>query len=343
MLSEASGAGDDEASTPPGTATNAIAHGLVVDAGDNEASTPGTATNISAHGLADTGSVATSCKSSPPVEIPAGAPAGVAGDAPRRSNNDEVAVTCVPHVALAPSQGKRHPLSQLLPQVSPRRPSTHLCMWYIWDSLEEEYLRLDEAQEHLLDTVMESLRHHRRIDRALWEGSTADPAVSFGAVALCVPLSSDVARRCQDDMMGVDGGRLVCKSVTSAHNAGQVLQACEAMINGLRDRLTPAIFKIGITSSLLRRFDMYRSEPRPAYQLMYVLHFAQDPMVSAMLEAALIRIFKGKSGCHNERPGGEGIDMHARPWCATYVMFGKAGDSGWLAPPRPTSPQAQGE
>ena len=47
---------------------------------------------------------------------------------------------------------------------------------------------------------------------------------------------------------------------------------------------------------------------------MRLLCVAAECLLCKCLEAHLIRIFRGREGCHNESPGGEGPDKFPGPY-----------------------------
>lgn len=110
-------------------------------------------------------------------------------------------------------------------------------------------------------------------------------------------------------------------------NAGQTLAFCKNKIKTVLNRC-PHVYKIGITADPLLRF--YKESPSPGYYRcqekfkgMYVLFACNTWDEAALMEAALIDVYKTKPGNRNIRPGGEGKPSTEAPFF-TYVVFKSA-------------------
>lgn len=198
-----------------------------------------------------------------------------------------------------------------------------MCLWYRRDVDASEWVRLESDEEAALDRCIALCRAQVHITR---DSVLRCTGRSLSTV-VCLPRGGSVANRMDPSLFGAEGLVLRCV-IPSDRTAGEVLQRAEAMINNVLDKFRPAFFKIGITSNVLRRWGMYTHDAGPLYEKMYVLHFAEEPGCCAMLEAALIRLFRAAAGCHNERPGGEGLDRCARAPFATYLVVGRADRAG---------------
>ena len=87
--------------------------------------------------------------------------------------------------------------------------------------------------------------------------------------------------------------------------AGTVLQHCKLRVVRFRTQIgqNVCVFKIGYTSNPLVRF---RSYMELNYSSMSLLHVTMCKGSAEMLEAALIDLYKGTTGCRNEKAGGDG-------------------------------------
>ena len=104
---------------------------------------------------------------------------------------------------------------------------------------------------------------------------------------------------------------------------GSVLQHCLSMIQSLTsDQLTK--FKIGITARPAHRWANSRfGYALEGYLSMQLLHCEPSSRACGFLEAALIQMLRGVSGCQNEAPGGEGfsLDDNTESMCYLYVAL----------------------
>lgn len=104
---------------------------------------------------------------------------------------------------------------------------------------------------------------------------------------------------------------------------GSVLQHCLSMIQSLTsDQLTK--FKVGITARPAHRWANYQfGYALEGYLSMQLLHCEQSSRACGFLEAALIAMLRGVSGCQNEAPGGEGfsLDDDKESMCYLYVAL----------------------
>ena len=104
---------------------------------------------------------------------------------------------------------------------------------------------------------------------------------------------------------------------------GSVLQHCLSMIQSLTsDQLTK--FKIGITARPAHRWaNSQFGYALEGYLSMQLLHCEPSSRACGFLEAALIAMLRGVSGCQNEAPGGEGfsLDDNTESMCYLYVAL----------------------
>ena len=88
-------------------------------------------------------------------------------------------------------------------------------------------------------------------------------------------------------------------------NAGTILQRCLTQVGRFRDRMgrKVCVFKLGLTSNPVLRFNFYREGN---YTHMTLLHVSSNLGLIQMLEAALIAANIDETGCRNQKYGGEG-------------------------------------
>lgn len=118
------------------------------------------------------------------------------------------------------------------------------------------------------------------IDDGVTSGSGTSPEHKVGSNEVCASmdfLDYKLPRRCL--------------------TAGGVLQHCKAVVESLFRKHEPMTFKIGFTHNVVFRWcnDLYgykMSKNKFNYTNMVVLHEASEPGSAAMLEAALIDIYK---------------------------------------------------
>ena len=104
---------------------------------------------------------------------------------------------------------------------------------------------------------------------------------------------------------------------------GSVLQHCLSMIQSLTsDQLTK--FKIGVTARPAHRWaNSQFGYALEGYLSMQLLHCEPSSRACGFLEAALIAMLRGVSGCQNEALGGEGfsLDDDTESMCYLYVAL----------------------
>ena len=82
------------------------------------------------------------------------------------------------------------------------------------------------------------------------------------------------------------------------------------------------VFKVGLTSSPIVRFEFYKDAN---YTHMSLLHVSENLGAAQMLEAALIALHISEKGCRNERYGGEGPPCsHGEKFHYVYVVGARA-------------------
>ena len=106
--------------------------------------------------------------------------------------------------------------------------------------------------------------------------------------------------------------------------AGVVLQRCLTQASNFRDRMgrKVCVFKLGLTSNPVVRFDFYREGN---YTHMSLLHVSSNLGLIQMLEAALIAANLGETGCRNQKYGGEGPPcFEDEPYHFVYIVGARA-------------------
>ena len=114
--------------------------------------------------------------------------------------------------------------------------------------------------------------------------------------------------------------RLIAASGTNIHvaflegqelNCLNILLHCKRQIDAVRVAYggDSSVFKIGVTSAPVARFDAYLDEN---FDAMTLIHISESYHLTYMLEAALIQSYNHVSGCRNENLGGDG-PMHTFP------------------------------
>lgn len=87
-----------------------------------------------------------------------------------------------------------------------------------------------------------------------------------------------------------------------------------------------SMFKIGITGNPFTRWSYYEAESRNSakgvWDRLILLAMNKEPGLIEMLEASLIKKFKGDCRCANIKPGGEGT-MRGGPPFYTYIVIGR--------------------
>lgn len=101
--------------------------------------------------------------------------------------------------------------------------------------------------------------------------------------------------------------------------ASDIRQHCLDEIENVRRDLQVPVWKIGIATNLIMRWESYQLEN---FTLMRVLHISDNYGLTCMLEAALIDVYMGMQGCRNINKGGEGL--RDRPPFFTYVVAARA-------------------
>ena len=107
-------------------------------------------------------------------------------------------------------------------------------------------------------------------------------------------------------------------------NAGTILQRCLTQVGRFRDRMgrKVCVFKLGLTSNPVLRFNFYREGN---YTHMTLLHVSSNLGLIQMLEAALIAANIDETGCRNQKYGGEGPpSSEHEPFHFAYVVGARA-------------------
>ena len=106
--------------------------------------------------------------------------------------------------------------------------------------------------------------------------------------------------------------------------ASSVLSHAESVVKGLSCR-HPAVFKIGVTSNPVRRWQHsrygYLVDKCDSWQGLIVVHVAASAQAVSFLEASLIRLFLETPGCRNIRLGGEGLEQEGSGPFFCYVAY----------------------
>ena len=120
---------------------------------------------------------------------------------------------------------------------------------------------------------------------------------------------------------GISIAYLPCSQRLKA-TAGTILKRCSTKVECFRNRMgrTVCIFKIGLSSNPLIRFEDYKERN---YSEMSLLHVTQNMGEAQMLEAALIAQNIGEKGCRNEKLGGDGPN-HLSPQSFYFVYVAGA-------------------
>ena len=106
--------------------------------------------------------------------------------------------------------------------------------------------------------------------------------------------------------------------------AGTVLQRCLAEVTKFRNRMGRklCVYKLGLTSNPVLRFDFYKDAN---YTHMSLLHVSPNLGLCQMLEAALIASNMSERECRNQRTGGEGPpSSEEEPFHFVYVVGARA-------------------
>lgn len=113
----------------------------------------------------------------------------------------------------------------------------------------------------------------------------------------------------------------LCKSQKAT--ASSILSHAEQCIHSL-SRKHPAVFKVGISSNPVRRWNHtlygYAWDKKECWLGMKILAVCETSLSCAFLESALIRLFRNKPGCRNDRPGGESPSADQGPHF-TYIVY----------------------
>ena len=111
--------------------------------------------------------------------------------------------------------------------------------------------------------------------------------------------------------------------VATQPTAGKVLQHCKKKMSQFRHCLGGAVcvFKIGYSTNPIQRFASYRNSN---FSRMLLLHATDCKGVAEMLEASLIDMVLGTSGCRNEKPGGEGPPFVRSSHYFVYIVGARA-------------------
>ena len=106
--------------------------------------------------------------------------------------------------------------------------------------------------------------------------------------------------------------------------AGTVLQRCLAEVTKFRNRMGRklCVYKLGLTSNPVLRFDFYKDAN---YTHMSLLHVSPNLGLCQMLEAALSASNMSERECRNQRTGGEGPpSSEEEPFHFVYVVGARA-------------------
>ena len=97
-------------------------------------------------------------------------------------------------------------------------------------------------------------------------------------------------------------------SSTIQPTAGHILQYCKQKIQSFRASVgdNVCVYKVGLTTNPLRRSTWYVQLNYTRMARMSLLHATRCQGTAEMLEAALIDNHMGRTGCRNQRSGGEG-------------------------------------
>lgn len=126
----------------------------------------------------------------------------------------------------------------------------------------------------------------------------------------------------------------------SSATAGKLLSYCKSKIICFRERIgiRLCIFKIGVTSNPVPRFEMYKEL---GFSTMWILAISDSVDLVHMLEAALISEFHKHVGCKNrEGSGGDGAlnrKPPAPPPYFVYISGGRADQARWVGWTMPCS------
>ena len=126
----------------------------------------------------------------------------------------------------------------------------------------------------------------------------------------CVPTDGKITRRLPETFLGdlrVSSVRLPSCREQSGKALTRCIQIVSQLLGEYPNGATP-LFKIGITCNPLFRFTHYEQE---GYTSMHLLYATESRDAVCMMEAALIKEFKGSRGCKNIAPGGEGASGRA--------------------------------
>lgn len=106
--------------------------------------------------------------------------------------------------------------------------------------------------------------------------------------------------------------------------AGTVLQRCFMKLEQFRNTVgySVCVYKVGLTSNPIIRLQSYLDRN---YSHMTLLHVTSNLGEAQMLEAALICSSLSKTGCRNEKLGGDGPKHTIKePWHFVYVVGARA-------------------
>lgn len=130
----------------------------------------------------------------------------------------------------------------------------------------------------------------------------------------------------QIELDSLRGG--ICISYLSSKQniatAGTILQRCLSHVSQFRNRMgrSVCVFKLGMTSNPLIRFEFYKEAN---YTHMTLLHVSDNLGAVQMLEAALISANVSEKGCRNQKYGGEGPPCSQKePYHFVYVVGARA-------------------
>lgn len=121
-------------------------------------------------------------------------------------------------------------------------------------------------------------------------------------------------------------------NLPKAGRGGDILEHAMGAVFRLCQDAAIKSYKIGVTVDLQRRWDHRKCGYRSfGYDNMMVLHEAPHSLAAGILEACLIRHFRGAEGNQNKGPGGEGLPLDTCGKFFTYVVTSKRDLSGAYA------------
>ena len=174
--------------------------------------------------------------------------------------------------------------------------------------------KLPAVPTKILTVLQPSLKRRRLEDPWYWLEELPE------ALRNLPRMQSEVIRDLENS--GFSGGAISFDIPKNCSLASGILQHAELSIRSLSSK-HPALHKIGITSNPVRRWEHteygYKHD-KQRWDKMTIVHIHADAHAICLLEAALIRIFFGTSGCRNIRAGGEGVPSEATGPFFCYIV-----------------------